>query len=742
MKRQLEFILDMVFFSYSQIFFCRNRWLALLFILATFAVHPLVGLSGISGAVLANLYAYLFGLDREKIRSGYYGYNAVLLSLGLGYYVGLSFASFLLLGLAVFVVLILTTSLENILGYYFNLPVLALPFVLTMTLIFLSAHFFPGLSLITAPAGGMAISPDTAGLTDLYFRSLGSIFFQNSALSGLLIFAGLLFYSRLTVILSLIGFAAGLLLCCLPGGGIGQTLPIGLGFNAILTAVVLGGIYCLPSFASFLLAAAAALVSAFIYYAFCGLSSQSGVPILIFPFVLTTLLFLTALRTRADQKKPLLTVYQVGNPEENLLYAIGLEKKSGPQLAVRFDLPFQGSWVVSQGAAGRFTHRDRYVQALDFWMMDRQGRTARRESKQPADFYAYGQPVCAPAAGTVVKVVEGVFDNPIGEINAEQNWGNLVIINHAWGVYSLLAHLACYSVKVTEGQTVRAGEVVALCGNSGRSPQPHLHFQVQYSKEIGAAAVFYPFASYLLELQGREGRQLLIENSVPREGERVLNIAPDEKVSRALAFPLGESYLFDVESGAGRTEEKWTVNVDYYGKYYLRSEPGGDTLYFAKNHHTFTVYDYHGSRRSALFAFFLGASRVPLGYGPDLDWQDKLPVRLFLSRAQRFFTELFFPFFEIARISSRLRYDEPEKRSEQLFPPSCFAVTARICLSFFARSTTAAERLLNKDPGRTIWRVSTLLDPGSGPLEIEAKGQRGNVIRARRKPWREYNGPH
>lgn len=35
------------------------------------------------------------------------------------------------------------------------------------------------------------------------------------------------------------------------------------------------------------------------------------------------------------------------------------------------------------------------------------------------------------------------------------------------------------SVKVAVGDTVSKGQVVALCGNSGNSTEPHLHFQLQ-----------------------------------------------------------------------------------------------------------------------------------------------------------------------------------------------------------------------------------------------------------------------
>lgn len=735
MRKSLEFMRDAVLFSYSQVFFCKKRWVALIFILATFGIHPQVGLIGLLGVALANFYAYLFGLDREKIGSGFYGYNAALLSLGIGYYGGLNLPTFFMLFLAAFMVLILTASLENLLGYYFNLPVLALPFVIAMFLIYLAAPFFVdlGYNLQTARGGGEAFKLDFLSLAGYYLRSLGSIFFQGNEFSGFLIFLGLLLYSRLTVFLSLIGFGSGFLFYFIMGGELTQSFFISLGFNAILAAVVLGGIYCLPSIYSFLLAAAASMVSVFLFYALYNLYSLQGIPVLILPFVVTTLFFLAALRVRVNYQKPLLTLYQVGSPEENLLYAMGLQKKARPLLAVHFKLPFKGDWVVSQGMEGQHTHKERFVHALDFFVMDKEGFTSRKRSRELPDFYAFEQPVCAPAAGKVVKVVDGVRDNPIGEVNVDQNWGNLIILHHALGIYSLLAHLACHSIKVKEGDQVKSGDLVGYCGNSGRSPQPHLHFQVQYSREIGSAAVFYPFSSYLLLLEGREGKKILMETAVPKEGEKILNVEPDEKMKSALAFPLGENYSFEVNARGEIKEEKWTVNIDYYGKSYIQSYPGGDILYFAGNGDIFSIYDYHGSKKSALFAFFLAASKIPLCYSPDLCWQDRLPIRLFLKGAPRFFTELVFPFFEAARITSYLKYEEREEKSSLDPDYWSFGVSSKVELSLFKKPDQETDLILERKKGKTLWESRILFNPHLGPVKIEAATPEGFRIEAKLK---------
>ena len=58
--------------------------------------------------------------------------------------------------------------------------------------------------------------------------------------------------------------------------------------------------------------------------------------------------------------------------------------------------------------------------------------------------------------------------------------GNLIIIDHGTGIFSIYAHLD--RIKVSEGQKVRKGEVIGTVGMTGRATGPHLHFGIKVNR--------------------------------------------------------------------------------------------------------------------------------------------------------------------------------------------------------------------------------------------------------------------
>lgn len=83
--------------------------------------------------------------------------------------------------------------------------------------------------------------------------------------------------------------------------------------------------------------------------------------------------------------------------------------------------------------------------------------------------YPEGTPVCAAFDG-IVRISKGTANTG--------GYGNLVVIRHDNGLETYYAHLS--RRLVNPGQMVKAGDIIGLGGNTGRSYGSHLHFEVRY----------------------------------------------------------------------------------------------------------------------------------------------------------------------------------------------------------------------------------------------------------------------
>lgn len=65
--------------------------------------------------------------------------------------------------------------------------------------------------------------------------------------------------------------------------------------------------------------------------------------------------------------------------------------------------------------------------------------------------------------------------------------GNHLVLDLGDGTYALYAHLKRGSLAVRPGDRVRTGQLLARCGNSGNSTEPHVHFQLMDSADLNCA---------------------------------------------------------------------------------------------------------------------------------------------------------------------------------------------------------------------------------------------------------------
>lgn len=81
-----------------------------------------------------------------------------------------------------------------------------------------------------------------------------------------------------------------------------------------------------------------------------------------------------------------------------------------------------------------------------------------------------GDPVYSTADGTVTHAASA------------GNYGNLVIVEHGYGLETRYGHLSTFKIKV--GQQVKRGDLLGLVGSTGRTTGPHLHYEVRANGRI------------------------------------------------------------------------------------------------------------------------------------------------------------------------------------------------------------------------------------------------------------------
>lgn len=220
-------------------------------------------------------------------------------------------------------------------------------------------------------------------------------------------------------------------------------------------------------------------------------------------------------RLAAHERAPA-TATTIAWDEKGLVVSAGIQPSAVPPPALPagagvpvrlpFAAPRQGSWFTYWG--GRNLVRNYHMvapaqtYAFDF-VVTREGRSYDGPQNELSSYFCWGEPVLAAADGVVADVVDGVADMPVGQMNPKQPAGNHVIIRHGADQHSLVGHLQQGSTKVKKGQAVKAGQPIGLCGNSGNTSEPHVHFHLQTGETFAEAGQGLPAAFRDMIVDGR-----------------------------------------------------------------------------------------------------------------------------------------------------------------------------------------------------------------------------------------------
>lgn len=298
-RQPVKFVLE-VLRGVAQVDFMPSALCGVFFVAALFASGWQYGLYGLLGAAVGTATAYLLGIDRTLITAGLRGFNGCLVATAFAVFLGAGHLSTFLLAVAgSSLVVVVTSAVATFLGSW-NLPTFTLPFCLVASVMTVAA---PGFANVWHAGQGLAALPEAAsGTTSLswsdiwhaFLGNIGQIFFMPQWYVGLLFLAGIFVANRLAGVMACVGSATGLLVSWMlgaPAAGVAQGL---MGYNAVLVAMALCGVFVAPSAVSFVYAVAGAGAATALTSAMNSFFGPFGGHTFTWPFVLTSIVFLAA----------------------------------------------------------------------------------------------------------------------------------------------------------------------------------------------------------------------------------------------------------------------------------------------------------------------------------------------------------------------------------------------------------------------------------------------------------------
>jgi murein DD-endopeptidase MepM/ murein hydrolase activator NlpD len=166
--------------------------------------------------------------------------------------------------------------------------------------------------------------------------------------------------------------------------------------------------------------------------------------------------------------------------------------RAAPDANARYTLPFpaERKFRINQAFGGAFSHNEPQNQyAIDIGLPE-------------------GTPVLAARDGIVMTVANDYYGNGLDMAKYGDRANNVRIV-HSDGTMAVYAHLQLESARVQAGDHVRAGQLLAMSGDTGYTNGPHLHFVVQRNANMTIVSV--PF-----QLIGTNGKPF-----TPTEGMSV-----------------------------------------------------------------------------------------------------------------------------------------------------------------------------------------------------------------------------
>ena len=228
------------------------------------------------------------------------------------------------------------------------------------------------------------------------------------------------------------------------------------------------------------------------------------------------------------------------------------------------------------------------------------------------------------------------------------------------------------------GDIVKQGQVVGRCGNSGRSPYPHLHFQFQATPYIGSITLDYPFGHFLLKDANKYSLKAF---EFPQKDQVVANPLKNAVLSKALHFIPGQRLSVNVEVESEKEKWKkqagaftWLVETDVFNTTYIRCEKDNGLAYLYNNGDLHYFTNFTGTKNTALYWFFMALFKVPLGFLPNSKITDSIQLNMMFGGVLKFLQDFVAPIFLFLKVD----YDLSIKDSGDILSSGDLSLSALI----------------------------------------------------------------
>ncbi|MGB5812514.1 MAG: urea transporter [Polyangiales bacterium] len=291
----------------GQVVLQNNPWTGLVILAAICVNSWIYGTLCLLGALLATLTAVVFGADRGAIRAGLHGFNGALVAIALDAYTSSNYTAgtipgWQLITLTVFAV-VLSVFVAMAIGKFTSLvglPALTASFIV-VSLVFVSgALAVPMIESAPLEAPAFANPEELAAPYTLATflegsgKGVGQVFLQDNYITGALILVGIAINTRIGALMALLG--------CVLSTGIAMALGYpeanihaGLyGYNGVLTAIALGGLFFVLTWRSFLFTMLGVVLTFEVTAGLATILTRVGLPVYTASFVLVTWVLLAA----------------------------------------------------------------------------------------------------------------------------------------------------------------------------------------------------------------------------------------------------------------------------------------------------------------------------------------------------------------------------------------------------------------------------------------------------------------